>query len=110
MQKHYEEEKETNKKHGIEKTDCESCHTTGFGYNFGFRKENAQERLTNIQCEVCHGPGEEHVKNYKQKMVFGENPIPESLCKSCHCEDIDPKFKFIEYLGKINCSPIHQSD
>lgn len=46
---------------------------------------------------------EEHVKNYKQKMMFGDNPIPETLCRSCHCEGIDPGFKYIEYLGKINC-------
>jgi hypothetical protein len=110
MNKHYEEEKNANRKHKIERTDCESCHTTGYGYKFGFILGSSSDKLTNVQCEICHGPGEDHVKNYKQKMVFGENPIPEALCRNCHCEEIAPGFKYVEYLGKINCITKHKND
>lgn len=104
MEIHYEEEKTENQKDKIEKTACESCHTTGYGYKYGFSDKQSTNSLIGVQCEVCHGPGGDHCKNPKQVcMTFGDNPIPESLCKSCHKGEISKGFEFNNHLDKIKC-------
>ncbi|MET0793676.1 MAG: multiheme c-type cytochrome, partial [Polyangiaceae bacterium] len=40
--------------------DCVSCHVTGYDRPGGSTVVHV-EKLSNVQCEVCHGPGSRHV-------------------------------------------------
>ena len=40
--------------------DCVSCHVTGYDKPGGSTVVHV-EKLSNVQCEVCHGPGSRHV-------------------------------------------------
>lgn len=64
--------------------------------------------LKNVQCEVCHGPGENHAKApEKVKMPIGK-PSAES-CVSCHTpphvHTFDAKAKLAEILGPGHGKP-----
>src|SRR6478609_2697216 len=41
--------------------DCVSCHVTGYDRPGGSTVVHV-EKLTNVQCEVCHGPGSRHAE------------------------------------------------
>jgi hypothetical protein len=62
--------------------DCVGCHVTGYGKPGGTTVTHV-EKLTAVQCEVCHGPGSKHVAAPKEKDLV---KIPgHSLCASeCH--------------------------
>jgi hypothetical protein len=62
--------------------DCVSCHVTGYGKPGGTTVTHV-DKLTAVQCEVCHGPGSKHAANTKDKTLV-KMPTP-SLCASeCH--------------------------
>jgi hypothetical protein len=104
------------KEQGIEdaqKSDkCLECHVTAFGVNAklikkGFKAEDG------VQCETCHGPGEEHFKIRFKASSGGEQPPigadeihserDAASCKKCHNER-SPTYKefcFKEMMGKI---------
>ncbi len=66
-----------------------------------------------VQCEVCHGPGERHVKDPQKKgqdYIVGlggscDNCVVEQICRTCHGPDDDPKFKFEQYREAIRHKP-----
>jgi len=65
---------------------CLPCHTTGYGEQGGFVSVEKTPHLTNVQCEVCHGPASFHIKapggEEKRKTV----QIPRNLCTRCHVQ------------------------
>lgn len=63
--------------------DCVGCHVTGYERPGGTTVTHV-ENLTDVQCEVCHGPGSAHLKNPAEKALI--RGVPErSLCaESCH--------------------------
>ena len=70
---------------------CLTCHTTGFGTETGFVSMKSTPRLANVQCEGCHGPGNEHVRLVKKREgtigFLAGMDHPERLkkmCTSCH--------------------------
>lgn len=99
--------KEVGKKAGVDepqKSDkCLECHVTAFGVD---KKEiKASFKIENgVQCESCHGPGEDHQKKrFAEAMKKGEAPsplLPEEIgvgrsvdtCKKCH-NDKSPTYK-----------------
>lgn len=83
-----------NKHHDPE---CIVCHTAGFGKEGGFISETATERLANVQCENCHGPGENHIKNVNDD--YGVNA--KDVCIKCHNKSHSPAFNFSKYWEKI---------
>lgn len=99
--------KEVGKKVGVDEPQksekCLKCHVTAYGVDAkeikaSFKMENG------VQCESCHGPGEDHQKKrFAEAMKKGEAPSPitadeikvsRSLdtCKKCH-NDESPTYK-----------------
>jgi hypothetical protein len=81
--------------------DCVSCHVTGYDRPAGSSVTHV-DRLENVQCEVCHGPGSLH--SAKPNTVEPPNKHPkEDLCRTCHhpphVEQFDAKAKMSEIIG-----------
>lgn len=63
--------------------DCVSCHVTGYG-KAGGSTVTFNEKLQNVQCEECHGPGSLHVKEPKNKALLVASPKADSCVSACH--------------------------
>lgn len=95
--------------------DCVRCHVTAFGVPEDQIKKGF-ERTHGVQCESCHGPGEQHMKARFTAAAKGAAPgyvqIPADeiviapqaqKCLECH-NDKSPTFKefcFHEFNAKI---------
>jgi hypothetical protein len=99
-----------------EAKECLQCHVTAYGVDEklikrGFKMEDG------VQCETCHGPGEDHFKaRFKASQKGGDEPIPEGeikaerspeLCKQCHNEK-SPTYK--EFCFKERMAQIEHLD
>jgi len=73
--------------------DCLPCHVTGSQLHGkkGFSSPARTPDLFNVQCEECHGPARDHVKD--PKADYGR-PITRKTCIICHDENSDPEFSF----------------
>src|SRR5207244_3464051 len=87
--------------------ECVVCHTTGFGYQSGYRNDKETPKLLNVGCESCHGPASLHVKNPNNPQLQAAlNPLkgqPGRLftsCAKCHDEENSFHFNFEEYWEK----------
>jgi hypothetical protein len=82
---------------------CTSCHVTGYGKPGG-STITWNEKLQNVQCEECHGPGSLHIKDTKNKDLIVAKPGSESCVPTCHhpphVEGFDAKEKMKLVLGK----------
>jgi hypothetical protein len=65
---------------------CLPCHTTGYGEPGGFVSVEKTPHLTNVQCEVCHGPASLHVKATTRAQKKETLQIPRNLCTQCHIQ------------------------
>lgn len=87
--------------------ECISCHTTGFGYNSGYRSVVETPGLRGNQCENCHGPASKHIEfpdnaEYRAALALtAERADRNRLCIRCHDEDNSPKFDFQTYMTMI---------
>jgi 2',3'-cyclic-nucleotide 2'-phosphodiesterase (5'-nucleotidase family) len=63
--------------------DCVSCHVTGYGKPGGSTVTH-NEKLRDVQCEECHGPGSLHAKEPEKKGLITLAPTPESCVSQCH--------------------------
>jgi hypothetical protein len=91
--------------------DCVSCHVTGYDQPGGSTVTHV-DKLTAVQCEVCHGPGSKHAKSGKKELIL-RSPKPET-CTSCHhpphVHAFDPGKKWSEILGPGHGLPASASD
>lgn len=82
--------------------DCVSCHVTGYAQPGGSTVTHV-EKLKDVQCEECHGPGSLHAKKPQKKGLIVLKPDPQSCVKSCHhpphVESFDPVAKMELILG-----------
>jgi hypothetical protein len=62
--------------------DCVGCHVTGYEKPGGSSVVHV-DKLQNVQCEDCHGPGSMHVQNPTDTARIVATPAP-SVCVSCH--------------------------
>lgn len=63
--------------------DCVSCHVTGYEKPGGSTVTHV-EGLTDVQCEVCHGPGSKHVENPGLRGSIQRVPEVNLCASSCH--------------------------
>lgn len=61
---------------------CYGCHTTGCGKPGGFTDFAATPELADAGCEVCHGPGAEHVATSDPAAIKGRLTVAD--CAPCH--------------------------
>lgn len=75
--------------------ECVKCHVTGYA-DKGFISITATPELAGVQCEACHGPGKEHVKDFRPM-----RPVNEAVCVTCHTQDNSPRFDYKTYHERI---------
>ncbi len=82
--------------------DCVSCHVTGYDKPGG-STVTFVEKLKDVQCEECHGPGSLHAKKPDKKGLITLKPDPQSCVSQCHhpphVENFDPVAKMELILG-----------
>jgi len=68
--------------------ECVACHTVGMKYESGYRSLESTGNLTEVGCEMCHGPGSNHLLDYMAdyQQVF-------TTCEQCHDHENSPKFE-----------------
>jgi hypothetical protein len=82
--------------------DCIGCHVTGWdrpgGSNLGHN-----DKLRDVQCETCHGPGSIHVaKGGLEKPAALQLAPPDDLCASqCHTREHSDTFQREAYLRDV---------
>jgi hypothetical protein len=87
--------------------DCVSCHVTGYDKPGGSTVTH-NEKLRNVQCETCHGPGSLHAQDPSKKGLIVASPKSD-LCLGCHhpphVEAFDAKEKMKLILGPGHGQP-----
>lgn len=72
---------------------CYGCHTTGYGQPGGFVSYEKTPHLADAGCEVCHGPGYEHVESGGDSdLIKGKLSMDD--CVGCHDESRVKAFNF----------------
>jgi hypothetical protein len=71
---------------------CYFCHTTGYGKPGGFVSIEKTPHLKNAGCEVCHGPGEFHIKTTNPKEMKRHLIIKD--CEVCHIPERVRAFRY----------------
>ncbi len=81
--------------------ECVSCHVTGYERPGGSTVTHV-DKLEDVQCEVCHGPGSRHVQSPSDRTRIVAVPDG-ATCLGCHhpphVEGFDPAVKMKEILG-----------
>jgi hypothetical protein len=81
--------------------DCVSCHVTGYDRPGGSTVTHV-DKLKDVQCEVCHGPGSLHAESPTTVSIPTPKPGAQ-MCLSCHhpphVEGFDAVAKMSAILG-----------
>lgn len=72
---------------------CYGCHTTGYGKPGGFVSYEKTPHLADAGCEVCHGPGAEHVASGGDTALI-KGKLSMSDCETCHNAERVKSFNF----------------
>ncbi len=56
--------------------------------------------LVDVQCEACHGPGNQHRRG------TGMNRVAEAVCRGCHTEEWSPDWNYRAALEKVKHSSL----
>lgn len=77
---------------------CVVCHVTGMGYKTGYEMGELKHPLINVQCEMCHGPGGDHIRNpWNAEMIRAPTA---QHCVTCHDQE-HSDFVFDTYYPKV---------
>jgi len=82
---------------------CIGCHTTGFGAPSGYRRQFGRDKLVDVGCESCHGPGSLHVQQREgdKTIDFTYRPLDAGDCKRCHYGEFSRPFYWHEFWPVI---------
>jgi hypothetical protein len=86
-------------KHRHYQPKCVSCHVVGFGSESGYRIGQPEYPMGNVQCEICHGPGAEHVAAPGRTNIRKE--VPEHVCLECHNPEHSDRFVYASRLPLV---------
>lgn len=97
--------------------ECVGCHTTGHGKPGGFKDIESTPNLAGIQCEACHGAGDNYLKpelmslknkEYKRRDLIAAGLLqPDAkVCEACHNQK-SPFFKGFDYQAR-KAQGVHQ--
>lgn len=62
--------------------DCVGCHVTGYDKPGGSTVTHV-DKLKDVQCEVCHGPGSKHIASPAEKGLL-KRPSESACASECH--------------------------
>ncbi|HVY38460.1 MAG TPA: multiheme c-type cytochrome [Polyangia bacterium] len=80
---------------------CVGCHVTGYG-QVGGTSLGHTNRLRDVQCETCHGPGSIHVaEKGLEEPSSVRRDAPATLCTGCHTEQHSDTFQYQAYLRDV---------
>lgn len=66
-----------------ELSECFGCHATGYGKPGGFVSFDKTPDMADAGCEVCHGPGYDHVESGGDPVLIHAD-LEVSDCETCH--------------------------
>ncbi len=73
--------------------ECLTCHVTGYGQPGGFVSFEETPGLADCGCEVCHGPGYDHVESGGDSdLIKGSLSLED--CQTCHNPERVDSFDF----------------
>ena len=78
---------------------CQQCHTTGFGFPSGFLSARRSLQHRSVGCESCHGPSQAHQQDPQVRTAYTGQA--RNQCVDCHDRENSPQFAFDEYWAKI---------
>lgn len=108
--------------------ECLPCHTLGFQHENGFWSVNhpPSQHKQDVQCENCHGPARDHVRDQLKLQQAGlegdaqtnaeqlatlaaraaasrpDPNVPPSTCLRCHTPENDDRFVYAEKVLKVD--------
>jgi hypothetical protein len=77
---------------GDEMKECYACHTTGYGKPGGFVSLEQTPELKDAGCEVCHGPGKNHVETQDPGRI--NRNVTVETCQRCHTQERLRAFRY----------------
>jgi hypothetical protein len=82
--------------------DCIGCHVTGWDKPGGASMAN-NEKLRDVQCEVCHAPASIHVQKGGEEKIpsIMRAPEPDLCAVSCHTKEHSDTFEYTAYLRDV---------
>lgn len=82
---------------------CVGCHVVGYGAADGFSLAKPDERLANVQCESCHGPGAAHIQSPSTTNI--RRTVDEETCRKCHDQAHTNEFDYAKRIARVRHSP-----
>ena len=78
---------------------CSNCHSVSqngnsYGKPGGYAVK-ADSAYLDVQCENCHGPGSDHLKDPQGRFI--QKQVPETVCLHCHETANSPQFDDAKY-------------
>jgi hypothetical protein len=79
---------------------CIFCHVTGLPERLAHIQALIPQRLQQVGCEACHGPGKQHIQNPAAHRLT--QAVPETICLTCHTEDHSDDFNYTRDVGLVH--------
>jgi hypothetical protein len=84
--------------------ECTGCHVTGWLRPGGSHLASVEKMgLTDVQCEVCHGPGSRHLEEagLEQPTSMIRRPADSFCADNCHTKEHSDTFQLVPYLRDV---------
>lgn len=71
---------------------CIVCHVVGYGMHDGYKIGDGENDMANVNCEICHGPGADHIASPTRTRI--RLKPEERTCLECHNSEHDDDFDY----------------